>query len=129
MNLIERIKQELKKIGQVFSCTPDLKAPHQCAPHQCAPHQCAPPTDNKDKDSKPKKEVTSKLLAILLVVIVILILLGGCSKNQDIKIVHNYMNRMPSIIDRKNQLHMDLQVYKTYRDINGKESIRTYRVD
>jgi len=73
----------------------------------------------------------SKLKSIGLIIFFFLSTLSffGCSKNQDVKIVHNYLDRMPSFSDKKQQVYIDMLVYKRFKDLNGKESITIYKAD
>jgi len=40
---------------------------------------------------------------------------GGCSKNQDVKIVHNYFDKTPVFSEQKKQAALDVYTYKLFK--------------
>jgi hypothetical protein len=90
-----------------------------------------PPDNNKYKYTKDFMEDSVKLRSFMLIAGFFFgfFLFCGCSKNQDIKIVHNYWDKIPSVAERKQETYLDLYVYKKYKDIKGKEAIAVYKAD
>ena len=53
----------------------------------------------------------------------------GCSKNQDLKIIHNHNVKPYNLEDGRRHAYLDMYVYKKFKDIRGKESTLMYKVD
>jgi len=88
----------------------------------------APPKSSKNyRQAIYKKKENIKVGIVLIAVS--LFLFSGCSKNQDLQIVHNYWDQTRTLEARKQQTVLDLYVYKKFTDINGKEQLLVYKAD
>jgi len=92
----------------------------------------SPQSNNNINKGALKNKGTLKMVSFFFVGLIFsfgCLLFSGCSKNQDVKIVHNYWDGKVDYTERKKQSTLDLWVYKNYKDIYGKNKSLMYKVD
>ena len=87
------------------------------------------PTKPPAKKLKKKKKKKAVKLVSLFIIGFTVTLCSGCSKNQDVKIVHNYWDKVPSYAERKQEMHMDLYVCKNYKASDKGKTAVVYKVN
>lgn len=72
---------------------------------------------------KEKKDI------LKLIPFTLLLACSACSKRQEVKIVHNYWNKVPLLETAKQQVELDFYTYKSFKDSNKKEKVIIYKPD